>query len=326
MYLQEILEVTIGLVFMYILLSLVCMQVQEWLTSVFRWRAENLEDGLREMLADEALSANWIRTLRKIPVAKEILKALEGWSPVRKIFNPATVSAWVDTLYAHPLIRSLSQPGTKPSYIPARNFALVLFDMVMIAGTEASIIQQTLYGLRAQIQKLTGLRSKERLELERDLNGAIMQAGKLIDLSRLGKLHSTESTSLRADASMALKKHLAALGVNTDQIGIRQNSILDTLLQRNPDLQGDLMQLFNRMSRAFGEIQRIPSPQRPSPPSNPSKKPSTEADDRIRRGIAAILILRPQLGRAMETTLLDAEVFATDADKTLLTARTNLEN
>jgi hypothetical protein len=50
MYLQEVLEVAIGLAFVYLLLSLICMQVQEWLASAFRWRADNLEDGLREML------------------------------------------------------------------------------------------------------------------------------------------------------------------------------------------------------------------------------------------------------------------------------------
>src|SRR5262245_23311913 len=109
MYLQELLEVAVGLVFIYILLSMVCMQVQEWLASLFRWRAENLEDGLREMLADEALSANWIRTLRKIPVVKRILSAfLEGLAPFRKTINPAAISPWVDILYEHPLIRSLS--------------------------------------------------------------------------------------------------------------------------------------------------------------------------------------------------------------------------
>ena len=86
MYLQEILEVAIGLVFVYLLLSLACMQVQEWLAGWFRWRADNLEDGLREMLADDALSTGWLRSLRKMPILKQILKS-EG------------VPGWVDSLY-----------------------------------------------------------------------------------------------------------------------------------------------------------------------------------------------------------------------------------
>src|SRR5688572_30728815 len=131
MYLQEILEVAIGLVFVYLLLSLVCMQIQAWLASWLRWRADNLEDGLREMLADDALSTGWLRALRKMPI-------------LRQFFRPEGVLGWVNTLYAHPLIKSLAQPGEKPSYMPARNFALALFDMVMTAGTEASVIQQTL--------------------------------------------------------------------------------------------------------------------------------------------------------------------------------------
>lgn len=116
MYLQKLLEVAIGLVFVFLLLSLVCMHVQKWLASYFRWRAANLEDGLREMLANEALTADWLRTLRKMPILKQLLKS-------------RGVLGWVDTLYAHSLIKSLAQPGTEPSYIPARNFAQVLFDM-----------------------------------------------------------------------------------------------------------------------------------------------------------------------------------------------------
>jgi hypothetical protein len=72
MYLQEFLEVAIGLAFVYLRLSLVCMQVQEWLASGFRSRAGNLEDGLHEMFRDDPLRGGWLRLLRKIPSLEPI--------------------------------------------------------------------------------------------------------------------------------------------------------------------------------------------------------------------------------------------------------------
>jgi hypothetical protein len=65
----------------------------------------------------------------------------------QSILQRESVPGWTDTFYAHPLIRSLARPGTNPPYIPAQNFGLVLFDMVMTAGTETSTIGWARVGL-----------------------------------------------------------------------------------------------------------------------------------------------------------------------------------
>ncbi len=105
MYLDAILEVAIGLVFAWLVLSIGTMQVQEWISAFLSWRARFLEQALLNMLGSEDL---------------------------------------VERFYAHPLIRSISPPGKKPgevrrpSYIPAQRFAAALLEILLSAGQPSS--------------------------------------------------------------------------------------------------------------------------------------------------------------------------------------------
>jgi len=112
MPLQELLEVAIGLIFAWLVLSIATMQVQEWIASYLGWRAKDMENSIRNMLGDPA---------------------------------------WAEQLYQHPIIQGLSKKaGVKPSYMPANQFAVALFDVVMTAGTDGSIIQRQLLELKAK--------------------------------------------------------------------------------------------------------------------------------------------------------------------------------
>jgi hypothetical protein len=110
MFGSEILDVAIGLALIFLMLSLIASGVREWIEALVRSRAVHLERGIR-MLLDDA----------------------EG-------------KGLANALYQHPLIYSLF-PGPAahvarrfkganlPTYIPARNFASALLDMVT-RGTE----------------------------------------------------------------------------------------------------------------------------------------------------------------------------------------------
>jgi hypothetical protein len=106
------LEVAIGLVFVYLVLSLLSSALAEALEHFFRYRADYLRQGIQKLLlADNA-------SLR-------------------------------DELYAHPLIKSLYTPSrlegkgrsAGPSYIPSRQFVLALLDTItkgktLLAGSQ----------------------------------------------------------------------------------------------------------------------------------------------------------------------------------------------
>jgi len=113
MFGNEIIEVGIGLAFVYLLLSLICTVVNEWIAGVFGSRARNLEAGIQSLFSDGKLT---------IPA---------------KGNAPAIEKAIADAVYDHGLIQSLYRTDWldrllkrdgRPSYIPANLFALALVD------------------------------------------------------------------------------------------------------------------------------------------------------------------------------------------------------
>jgi hypothetical protein len=97
MFGSVILDIAIGLIFVYLLLSLVCSAAKELLESLMRHRASDLERGIQDLL------------------------------------GPALAAG----LYNHGLIKGLSKAGELPSYIPAQTFALALLDGLVPATAVA---------------------------------------------------------------------------------------------------------------------------------------------------------------------------------------------
>ena len=56
MYLQEILEVAVGLVFMWLVISIAAMTLQEWIGNILSWRAKVLQGEIKEMLNSSKLA------------------------------------------------------------------------------------------------------------------------------------------------------------------------------------------------------------------------------------------------------------------------------
>jgi hypothetical protein len=106
------LDVAIGLVFVYLVLSLVCSALNEGLESKLKYRSKDLEQGIRELL---------------------------------NATSPETQKL-VATLYDHPLISGLFKADYAaakknwdlPSYIPSRSFALALMDIVAPGSLSAT--------------------------------------------------------------------------------------------------------------------------------------------------------------------------------------------
>lgn len=117
----DILQIAIGLCFVYLLLSLICSAVNEGLETILKNRSRDLERGLRELLSDE-----------------------DGTSLVNLVYNHPLISGlFRDKYKTHLVSRRLLCSGktyrgrTLPSYIPSSHFALALMDIVLptSAGT-----------------------------------------------------------------------------------------------------------------------------------------------------------------------------------------------
>jgi hypothetical protein len=125
MFGSAILDTAIGLIFVFLLVSLIVSAATELVSGWLNWRAENLWAGIQNLLDS--------------PGAKD----------------------WVTKLYEHPLVEGLSRSRTKgfalakllapvpkgPSYIPSRTFALALLDLIQQGDVSVSRIRRSLLEL-----------------------------------------------------------------------------------------------------------------------------------------------------------------------------------
>jgi len=103
MFGSDILDAALGLIFVYLLLSLVMTALQEILAAWFKWRAKNLWHGIRSLLP-----------------------AGQGSHDLAA------------AIYNHPLVKGMSRGDSKPSYIPSRTFVLALLESIVSAARPAT--------------------------------------------------------------------------------------------------------------------------------------------------------------------------------------------
>src|SRR5687768_3591774 len=109
MNIGPVIDVAIGLIFVWITLSLATIQVQEWISTGLDKRARDMEDAVHEMLANPNLKSQ----LFDHPV----IRALTA----NKRKTPSLVPP---RFYRDPIVRGPTQEKRKiPSYIPAQQFA-----------------------------------------------------------------------------------------------------------------------------------------------------------------------------------------------------------
>lgn len=150
MYLQEILEVAIGLVFVWFVISMFAMTIQEWIASIFNLRANFLELTLLRMLDNPDYEKGFSAWWRKL------------WNKSLRERKPLDLEkSFAKKFYNHHLIRVLRQPHKKPSYVSVGKFADVIFDMLLTAGTDASIIRFSLEKVRENLNTLVASDQQE---------------------------------------------------------------------------------------------------------------------------------------------------------------------
>jgi hypothetical protein len=141
---SDVLEVATGLVFIYLLLSLITTSLREGLEGFLKDRGKALEAGLGELLGDRDGAAGWLQAFYKQPLINALFRgdytAPNGDAKARK------------------------QAAKKlPSYIPASSFALAVLDIVTDDGPSA--IPLTIERLASAVDRLPDGQLKDALRL-----------------------------------------------------------------------------------------------------------------------------------------------------------------
>ncbi len=179
MSLPIVLEIAIGLIFIYLTLSLVASEIQEILSALFQWRAEHLKRSIEQLLAGDISTASRLRgRSSKTHDAKSERSETPAQTnpaqtnPARS--NQAAAKMLTDRLYESPLIENLNYEATGgisgffrsilhgvgrlyrvltfsrsvfgrktsgPSYIPAETFATSLIERLQLKDFQRLLIR-----------------------------------------------------------------------------------------------------------------------------------------------------------------------------------------
>lgn len=227
MFNSGILDVAIGLVFIFLLLSLICSAINEMIEACLKMRATDLEKGIREFLYDQ-----------------------DGTGLAQKI-------------YEHPLVFGLykgnynpQRSSNLPSYIPPRNFALALMDIILPANKETlsgaagatvppPAAPPSLAGSEtppSSLERLrNGISSINNPEVERALKTLVDAAGNDINKARenieswfnnanerIGGWYKRRTQWIVLALGLAV-----AIAVNADTITIARSLSLDTTMRNS---------------------------------------------------------------------------------------------
>lgn len=94
---STVLELAVGIVFVYLLLAVCCTTVNEWIAGLFKTRPAFLRQGIVQMLGSGV--------------------------------SDSSAAKLIAAFYNHPLVKGLMHDGQHPSYLPARVFAKAIMDI-----------------------------------------------------------------------------------------------------------------------------------------------------------------------------------------------------
>src|SRR3954471_23449432 len=119
MFGSVIVNVAIGLILVYLLLSLIASSIREGLEGRLKTRSTHLERGIRELLHDPSGTT----------LASDFYNHPLIYSLFRGEYDPTQIKQSKDKT-GRTKFGSMPTRSDLPSYIPSRNFALALMDIV----------------------------------------------------------------------------------------------------------------------------------------------------------------------------------------------------
>jgi len=272
--LGAIVDVAIGIIFVWITLSLATIQIQEWITTRLDKRARDLEASIYEMLANPNLKAQFYD--------HPVIRGLTA----KKRKEPSPTPAW---LYRYPIVRGFTKEIRKlPSYIPSQQFALALFDIAMTAGTESSLIQQGILKIRDDLQK----------DARQPVDQAI--------ITELNLLSEIARSAAATEAGTAVTNRTLAL----------LKAEVEKFSQNHPELEAVMGEALSEADRLKGLVDDVLKKQ---------PKVKTSPLTQLRRGIAALSVISPEVNQTLNALLLNVEEYAQEGETHLAQARQNVE-
>ena len=287
MYMEELVEVAIGLVFVWLIISMATMQMQELYAGWTRKRSSDLSKAIGNIINDPTTFGS----IYDHPLIKSLKEPANGWldNLRRGIGQSISIdeqsNGWWDNLKRFIRQRIGEVPLFKnPSYIPASTFASVVFDVVANAGTTASPIRTQFSALRNAVGELEA----GNLETANVLLGHIDNLVQTLAGSQIESVKNQVRTEL--NERLTQLRNISVDGQHP--LAAFTTGLLTTFSTDNQDFAS----LLNGAGTYI---------------------------DQVRKG--AIVSGSTALGNTLASLLAGVEEYATDADKAFAVGRKNVE-
>jgi len=229
------LEIGMSLALLYLLLALLCSILNEWVAGILNMRANNLWDGMRNLLYDS----------KGTGLAKD--------------------------LYGHALVKNLGREGKLPSYVPSRTFAIALFDLV--APRKDSTATRTLEEIRTKVaaSETTNEEIKQvLLALIDDAEGDLKKARENVErwyddaMDRVSGWYKRKAQLLifvwalvvvcavNADTIIIANTLARDSTLRASMVAMAESTVKETQPQNAKEIAGQLKQLTNELGLPIG--------------------------------------------------------------------------
>jgi hypothetical protein len=217
------LDVFIGLIFIFLIYSLLATIVQEIIANKLAFRSKVLEKAILRMLEDGKTNTR-SRLLDRVSAF---------WHMFGKpnLLKDKTIASW---FYAHPLIKYLGEDNfySKPAYITPQNFSKVIIDLLQGIDTGTGNTQNI------NTSVTNGSIYKLPIDLEADKNNRAVMAI-LRQQNNNAKINPLDTVTINKDTALFLRSLWAESGADVEKF------------------KGKLEQWFNdTMDRASGWYKR----------------------------------------------------------------------
>ncbi|MBI4786202.1 MAG: hypothetical protein HY782_04045 [Chloroflexi bacterium] len=248
MFGSAVLEVAIGIVFVFLLVSLICSQIGNKISEALKWRADELEKGIRDLVFHGDVTK--LGLLYQNPLIEALVPTVPEPSALRQWLGALPILKQLGGLFSSVQVALKQRLGVdlregKPISIPSRTFVLALFN-TFVPGSSG---KTTVTDLHDAVARIPDSRLKTSLlALLTAKNDEIDTARKNVEDWFNGAMDRVSESYRRNMWHLALIIGLSvSVVMNVDAIAITSN------LWRDPTLRA-------AVAAAAGEFERSGQP------------------------------------------------------------------
>jgi molecular chaperone GrpE (heat shock protein) len=134
MNLPLILDISIGLIFIFLILSLLSSEIHELITTLLQWRAEHLKKSIESLLAGGGIADKRVKELTDMLYDDPLMQSLnhEARGMIAPLFRKVTHAIGNTVRSMTGLRNTFGRKSSAPSYIPAETFSTTLLTTLQL--------------------------------------------------------------------------------------------------------------------------------------------------------------------------------------------------